>query len=259
MSWELALEDFTLYILVFCRLGGIIFFNPFLSRRNIPSMIRAGLTLTVTLVLAPTLVGTVDLSGMQTTGAFLLAMGKEMTIGMLCGMVIQFFYYMIFMAGDVMDTGFGLAMAKVFDPGTNIQMSVSGNLFQVCFILYFFITRCDLILLQIIFSSYSIFPVDGIFELARISGVMIDIFSLTFRLAIQLAAPFVAAGFILEVGMGVLMKLVPQVSIFMIHFQLKIILGILLLLAFASPITEFLQKYMDMMFQQINVILQALQ
>lgn len=257
MAWNLALQNFTAYCLIFCRLGGMIFFNPFLSRKNVPSNVRAGLTLAITIILAPTITP-MNLEILSAVG-LLMVMIKEMFVGMLCGMIIQFFYYMIFMAGDVMDTGFGLAMAKVFDPATNIQLSVSGNLFQLSFILYLFLTRCDLLLIQIIATSYRIFPLGGTINIQGISGAMIDIFSLTFRMAIQLAAPFVAAAFILEMAMGVLMKLVPQISIFAIHFQVKIILGILLLLAFSVPVTDFLQYHMNTMFDTMNDVLRLLQ
>lgn len=40
---------------------------------------------------------------------------------------------MIFVAGDMLDTVFGLAMGKVMDPGGGVQVSVLGQFLNVFF------------------------------------------------------------------------------------------------------------------------------
>lgn len=49
-------------------------------------------------------------------------------------------------------------MAKVFDPGTSIQASMSGNLFNTMFLLYFFATDSHLLLIRIFIDSFRILP-----------------------------------------------------------------------------------------------------
>lgn len=257
MTWTASFDQLSIFILVFCRMGGMIFFNPILARREIPTQVRAGLTLAITLVLAPNLLG-INTVAFNTAAAMLFAIMKEMCIGMLLGLIMTIFYYLIFLAGDIMDTSFGLSMSKVFDPSTNIQMSVSGNLMQLCFILYLFLTNSHLLLIRIIMSSYSVVPVGTNVMIGEIGGFIIDVFISTFGLAMQLAIPFMVACFVLEVAMGILMKLVPQISIFTIHFQIKIMLGFILLFAFAGPITEHIQKYMNIMFRSMDALLKAL-
>ena len=55
--------------------------------------------------------------------------------------------------------------------------------------------------------------------------------------------------------MGVLMKLIPQIHVFVINIQLKMLLGILLLLLFAGPITSFLDNYIRLMFENMEGVL----
>ena len=144
MSGQLLIEGLGAYILVFCRMGSMLFFNPLLARKNVVSSIKIGLALGLTLIITPTL----DVSQIEAFEGlvFLFAMVKEFMVGFAAGLVVQIFYYMLFAAGDIIDMGFGLSMAKMFDPGTNIQASVSGNLFQIIFVLYF-IKNCGRILL----------------------------------------------------------------------------------------------------------------
>lgn len=84
------------------------------------------------------------------------------------------------------------------------------------------------------------------------------LFASVFSLVIRLSLPFVAAMFVSEVSMGVLMKLVPQIHVFVISVQFKILLGLLLMILFASPITAFLDNYMTLMFENMERALYTL-
>jgi flagellar biosynthetic protein FliR len=246
MTLSLNIDSINLFALIFCRVGGMIFFNPLLGRKNIPAQFRVALVLGISIIIAPTIaLGTIEgLSGFS----LFLAMVKELFIGFCIGMLFQLYYYMIFVAGDIIDTGFGLSMAKVFDPATNIQVSMSGNIFQLIFVMYFFVTDCHLIFIRLIVSTFDLVGL-GAFSLgADIGSFLMTQFVYSFGLIMHLAVPFMASSFILEISMGVLMKLIPQINVFSIHFQFKIILGLSLLFLFAIPVTNLLQKYLNELF-----------
>ena len=255
MNLTVFVDSLPVYLLVFCRIAGIILFNPLLSRSNVPGQVRAGLCLGVTLLLAP---GLMDTAGAFAGPALLFGMAKELLVGLAAGVVFQFFYYLIFLAGDVIDTGFGLSMARAFDPSTSIQMSLSGNLFQLVFIVYFFATNSHLLLIRLIGASYDLVGVGAASLSGRLAQFMTTLFVSAFFLIMQLALPFLAASFVLEMAMGVLMKLIPQINIFSIHFQFKIMFGIILLFLFAVPTGNFLGSYLDNLLVSIqNLFLAA--
>lgn len=245
-----------MFALVFCRIGGMIFFNPLLSRRNIPAQFRAALVLCLTIIIAPGL----PLSAAEQLEGFALfwAMAKELLAGFCFGMLFQIYYYMLFVAGDIIDTGFGLSMAKAFDPGTNIQLSMSGNMFQLLFILYFFVTDCHLIFIKLIDSSFDLVGLGAMSFGADIGSFIVTQFVYAFGLIIHLALPFIAASFVLEIAMGVLMKLISQINVFSIHFQFKIILGFVLLFLFVTPVTNFIQSYITEIFNQSQNLLRLI-
>ena len=83
-------------------------------------------------------------------------------------------------------------------------------------------------------------------------------FSSVFLLALRLALPYVAAEFILEICLGILMKLIPQIHVFVIQMQGKILLAIILLLALSVPMTQFIDNYIAEMFNSMNGALKAL-
>ena len=153
-----VLEAGHVYILVFVRLAGMIGFNPLLSRRNLPAMVRVGLILLLTLLLAPNVyAGDAAMGGSLDLVEAIL---RELLLGLGLGFVFQIFYYLLFFIGDLMDTQFGMSMAKVFDPGTSVQMSISGNLLTIVFCLYIFATDSHLLLIQIFARSFTVIPAD---------------------------------------------------------------------------------------------------
>lgn len=237
------------WLLVFARMGGLLGMNPLFARRNIPGIVRAGLTFLMTVLIAPNIA---DAGGID--GSLELAIGllRELFVGFACGFIFQIYYYMIFFAGDLMDTSFGLSMAKIFDAGTNIQMSTSSNLLNILFVLYIFATDSHLLLIRIFTSSFQILPVGSVSLSPDAIQVFFELFVDVFSMALRLAIPFMAAEFVVELAMGVLMKLIPQIHVFVINIQFKILLGIILLLFFASPVAAFLDNYMRAMLEDLQ-------
>lgn len=246
------------WLLVFARMGGLLGMNPLFNRRNVPAMMRAGLIFLLTALIAPGIAA--ESLGLDAMNSFELAVSmlKELFVGFACGYVFQVFYYMLFFAGDLMDTHFGMSMAKVFDPGTNIQMSASGNLLNILFVLYILATDSHLLLIRIFTDSFQILPVGAVLISQEGARFFIDLFVSAFSLAMRLVFPFMAAEFVMELSMGILMKLIPQIHIFVINIQFKMLLGLILLLAFAAPVSSFLDNYMRIMLENLQYAFNAL-
>ena len=85
-----------------------------------------------------------------------------------------------------------------------------------------------------------------------------EAFFSAFQIVIHLALPFIAAEFVVEISMGILMKLIPQIHVFVINIQTKVLLGLFMLLVFTKPITDLLNKYMDAMMRTIQQALTVL-
>ncbi len=246
-----------MYVLVMVRLIGIIAFNPILARNNIPSLVRTGLIFFTTVVLTPLVPIPQGYGG----GDFELIFGiiREIAVGWLLGYVFNIFFYMLMYVSDILDMQFGLSMAKVMDPGTNVQSAFTGNLVNLLFMAYFFVTNTHLVLIKTVVYSYDFIPAgaEGInLEMGIAFGI--DVFTAAFSIAIRLAFPFVAMELILEIGMGILMKLIPQIHIFVINMQFKILLAMVMLFVMARPITTFMENYIIIIIEKLHDALRTL-
>ncbi|MBE6836835.1 MAG: flagellar biosynthetic protein FliR [Ruminococcus sp.] len=241
---------------VFARLAAILLLNPVFSRANIPAAVKASLVLFATIIIAPIVpMGSADNSFVEVG----LGLGREFLVGFALTFVFNIYYYMLMFAADIMDTQFGMSMAKMMDPQTHIQTAITGNIMNILFMLYFFATNCHLELINVAVGSFQLIPPGaGGISLDNAAGFVFTLFSTIFILALRLALPFVAAEFILELSMGILMKLIPQIHVFVIHMQGKILLGIIALVALTIPITKFIDNYIVDMFNSMGKMLLAL-
>lgn len=250
---EMIVSSTIVYGLVFTRLITSIALNPIFSRRNMPMMVRLGFVMVLTLLIAPLVdtQGITQLSEMR----FILYLFKEALIGFVFGYLTLLFQFMLFFVGDLLDYHFGLSMAKIFDPSTTMQVSSVGNYLQVIFVVMFFVSGAHLHLIRLLVMSFEYMPLfEGVHVLA-ISSYVLDAFLDVFMIALKLALPFVFVQFVLEMAMGVLMKLIPQIHVFVINIQLKILVGIILLIVMLQPITHFIDEYVGNMIKAIQFYL----
>ncbi len=70
--------------------------------------------------------------------------------------------------------------------------------------------------------------------------------------------PILAAELLGEVGMGVLMKAIPQINAFVINIELKVIIGLLLFFLLLTPINEFLLELESGMLSELGRILRLI-
>ena len=59
-------------------------------------------------------------------------------------------------------------------------------------------------------------------------------------MGIKLCMPVLAAELLGQLGMGILMKVIPQINVFSINIELKVMIGLGLLLALITPFSEVL-------------------
>ncbi|HAN43789.1 MAG TPA: flagellar biosynthetic protein FliR [Ruminococcaceae bacterium] len=248
--WDEMFNNYTVYMLVFARMLGMVMFNPIFDRKNMPNMLKAGLCLATTLLMA----GKMANAGIEITSfvQFAAMALLELSIGLIIGYIVQLFLNVVVIGGEIIDLQIGMGMAKIMDPSTNIQMPITGSIYNLFFLIYFFMINGHLTLIKIVDSSFGIIPVGFTAFNANVLMYIIQLFSQIFALGIKFSLPIMAAEIIAEVAMGLLMKTVPQINIFMLNIQLKLGLGFLLLLTLSVPMSKFIDNLINVMFQNIG-------
>ncbi|MCI9578511.1 MAG: flagellar biosynthetic protein FliR [Oscillibacter sp.] len=243
----------TLFLLILSRMSGFVLFNPLLSRQNFPGTFRAGFVLLLSAFTYSLEGGRLEPpSGvLPFAGAVLL----ELTVGFVLGMVVNFFFYIPQMAGLAIDTQMGMTMNQVYDAGSRSNMSVTGTLLNTLMILLFFAGNGHHTLLRIMLTSGEILSYGGVSIGHDLTNLALELFIECTVLSVKLCMPILAAELIGQLGMGVLMKVIPQINVFSINIELKVIIGLGLLLMLMLPISEFLLTAERTMLDSLHVML----
>ena len=243
----------TLFSLIMMRMSGFILMNPILGRNNIPIRVKGGFIFILTMmVYSASMEEAVEIVSTIEFGFLLI---KEFAAGCVLGYVMHLFFFIVSFAGYIIDYQIGLSMATVYDPQSNAQMPVTGSLYQTWLILLFFAVDGHLALIRILLTSAEIVPYGGIVFTEGLALKIIDIFVQCVGMGIRLAMPMMAAEFLIEMGVGILNKVVPQISIFVINIQMKLIVGTGLLVLLFAPTGEFIEKIMTTMMKSVQGIL----
>lgn len=243
----------TLFLLILSRMSGFVLFNPLLSRQNFPGTFRAGFVLLLSAFTYSLEGGRLEPpSGVLSfAGAVLL----ELTVGFVLGMVVNFFFYIPQMAGLAIDTQMGMTMNQVYDAGSRSNMSVTGTLLNTLMILLFFAGNGHHTLLRIMLTSGEIVSYGSVSIGHDLTNLALELFIECTVLSVKLCMPILAAELIGQLGMGVLMKVIPQINVFSINIELKVLIGLALLVLLMTPFSEFLLEAERTMLNSLHNLL----
>jgi flagellar biosynthetic protein FliR len=138
----------------------------------------------------------------------------------------------------------GLGMAKVFDPGSQTQMSLFGSIFNFIIYFYYLATNSHLTFIKILTDSFAVLPLGDGGLPDTFVPYMLTLFSDIFLLAIKLTLPIMIAELVVQFAVGIMMKSVPQIQIMVLNIEIKVVVGIFLLFIIITPTAEFIDRYL---------------
>lgn len=241
-----------IFLMATCRTSGCIFFNPIFGRTTVPNVIKVGMAV----VLGIYITALMQNSGINvedlTTLEFVLSMAKEFAIGFTLGYIMRAFLAILTLAGYVIDMQAGYSMATLYDASTNAQISITGNLMTIMYTLLFFVTNSHANLAALVVKTYDVIPV-GMVGINREVGIYaIQMFGLMLIYAFQLTIPFIVLEIFTEVAVGMMMKMVPNINVFVVNIHLKMLVGLILLITIIPALGIFMTKLNTIMFERMT-------
>ena len=238
---------FILFSLVVMRMSGAIVFNPIFGRTNYPRAAKGGLIFFLSLMLFVGVDGTLSHqpAGMIEYGVMLV---KELRVGFALGFSMELTFAIIRFSSAVMDNVMGLSMAQVYDPQYNTQMTITSGIYYAFMALIFLATDGHLRLIALFFSSARLVPFGEVVLRPELSELMLEIFKTSITTGFQFAFPLVAMELVTEAAVGILMRMIPQINVFAVNFQIKIMVGLMMLVYLFSPMGSRIYVMLDDMF-----------
>lgn len=239
------LPDFAeAFMLAFARVGAMVMLMPGLGERGIPMRQRMVVALGLTLMVLPT----VREAGVG-QGPILRMMG-EVLAGIALGLSGRLAMAALDVAGTLISQNVGLSFAQVMDPANGQQgeaITTFLRMFGVCLI---FATDLHHLALTGIVASYEAIPLGQPPAMADLSALMLKLVREVFEAGVLIAAPFIAFGFVFNVGLGLAARMTPQLQLFFLAMPAAILLGIM---AFAAGLGAAGMQFLRLMRQALSL------
>lgn len=253
-EYTFSLTHFEILILILVRISCFVFIAPFYGTKNVPAQVKIALSVFVSLMIY----NFVDKTGIGYTGLFgyTVIVLKEGITGLLMGFAANVCNSIILFAGNIIDMDIGLSMATEFDQTMNTQVTITGNLYNYFILLLLVATNMHHYLLRTIVDSFEVIPVNGqVFDwgslLISMTRFMTDLFVIGFRIVL----PVFACIMILNCILGIMAKVAPQMNMFAVGMQMKIMVGFVVLfltVSLLSGIGDFI--FMEMKRMLVSMI-----
>lgn len=245
-----------LWTLIGMRVSGFVLINPILSRKGVPGIVKAGIimALSVFLISYAPAEEIVVVSFVE----YAVLLLKEFVVGYVVGFIVSLFQYVILFAGGITDFMMGLSMATIYDPQSNSSSALTATLLNYMFTLVFFAVDGHVALFRVLVTMHEIIPYHSLSINPDVTTTMLELFATCTLLGVQMAFPMIALELLGESGVGILMRTIPQINIFAINIQMKIIVGLLALLVLIGPFGDYINNLVLMMGEQIRAVLQIM-
>jgi flagellar biosynthetic protein FliR len=161
--------------------------------------------------------------------------------------------------GAIMDYKMGFSFSQVLDPASGVNLTVVANMLNVLFILIFFMSGAYLTLVRLAVLSFEVLRPDSFSINSNVGFTVARMYSVVLTYALQLAMPALAVLMTAEIGVGVMMKAVPQINVFIVNIQLKMILGFITLIMIVPILGGFVTRMIDLAFDNIQLVIFSLQ
>ena len=222
------LKNFEFFLLILVRIASFVVSAPFFGMSGIPNRIKIMVAAVVTVMMYyvvefPTL-------EYESVIGYAVIVVQETVTGLLIGYAANICNSIINFAGAIIDMDIGFSMASEFNPALNAETTISGNFYYYLVMLILIGSNMHAYILRAVCDSFSVIPIGGTILnpaglLAMITRYMLNLCVIGFRIFL----PYFACIMVVNVILGIMAKVAPQMNMFAIGIQIKILAGMVVM------------------------------
>lgn len=247
LDYSFTYADLEYFLLILVRVTCFVYIAPFFSMSNTPRRVRIALSFFMAVLLYQS-TSKVPVAYNTLVGYSMLVM-KEAMVGLLIGFGANLCMSIVSFAGHIADMEMGLSMASLMDPTTKESATISGIYYNYMIMLMLMISGMHRYLLKALAETYTLIPVDGaVFRPEALMQSILEFMADYIIIGFRICLPIFAVMIILNAVLGVLAKVSPQLNMFAVGIQMKVLIGLGIL--FLS--TSMLSGAADFIFEQMK-------
>ena len=229
INYSFSLTDIEYFLLIFVRISMFVSLAPFYGMNGVPRQVKIGLSFFVSVLLfhvtAPH-----EALAYNTVWGYSVIVAKEALTGLFLGFGVSICTGILAFAGRIIDMETGLSMVNLVDPTTKEMSSMTGVFYQYMVTLILMISGMHRYLLQALAETYKLIPVNGaVFHTDKLLETMLVFLKDYILIGFRICLPVFAVMLLLNAILGIMAKVSPQMNMFAVGLQLKVLVGLCVL------------------------------
>lgn len=253
INFSFSIYDLEYFLLILTRVSCFVFVAPFFSMRNTPNNVKIALSFFTSALLYQTLTPA-PVVEYSTVLEYAVIIIKEAISGLLLGFGTTMCTSIVNFAGSIADMEIGLSMVTLMDPTTRDNSSITGVLYQYALMLMLIATGMYRYLFGALADSFVLIPVNGVvFHTDSLVNTVVRFLTDYVVIGFRIVLPVFCSILLLNAVLGILAKVAPQMNMFAVGIQLKVLVGLSVIFFVAS----LLPYAADMIFTEMQQVIVA--
>lgn len=227
LTLDVLQQKFIIGLLFFARVTTLMATGPFFSNTAVQMHVRIALSALLALLMT-TAFGSQQPSIVFEPYALVPLIFKEVLIGALIGFCSNMLFYAVRFAGGLADFDMGFQTSLLFDIDAGAPTLV-GEIQSLAAMMIFLILNGHHFLIEAVFVSVKAVPLDTFILTQVTMTTLVKLITTMFIIGVKIAAPVLISLFIANLALALLARAAPQINVFVLSFQVKIIVGLLIL------------------------------
>lgn len=207
----------------FVRMLAFIHFAPIFDNPAMNVRIRIIVALGLSIVITPMIDVPVP-EGLLSLHMVMLTV-EQIVWGMLFGLMTQFIFLALQLAGQILSFNMGMSMAVMNDPASGASTTVLSEFIYIYAALLFFAMDGHLLLVSILYKGFIYWPVGSALNEQSLRSVALA-FGWVLSAATLLAMPTTFIMLVVQMGFGFLNRVSPALNLFSLGFPVNMLAGL---------------------------------
>lgn len=247
--------QFETMLLVLVRVFAMLAMVPIFSQTQIPRLVRVGIALLLSFVIVKTIPAMPPLAGL---GELTVAVLAQAFVGLVFGFVAFLLFTGIQFAGEIIDIQIGFAVVNIVNPLTSQNVTVIGEFQLALATLLYLALDAHHALIAGIAGSFMLVPLPFVGAPEIVAGDVMKFFTQSLFIVFQIAAPVAIALFLVNVTLGLMARVAPQMNVFIVGFPLQIGVGLVMIIVTMPLLGAVFPTLVDQSHRQMDIVLRAM-
>ena len=226
IDYSFSIYDLEYFLLILVRVSCFVYVAPFFSMKNTPANLRVAISFFTSLLLYQALTPAEAVTYSSLAGYTVIVL-KEALVGLLIGLAANICTSIVNFAGSIADMETGLSMVTLMDPTSRESTSITGALYQYVLMLMMIATGMYRYLFGALADTFILIPVNGaVLRADSLVDSMLEFLSDYVIIGFRIVLPIFCSILLLNAVLGVLAKVAPQMNMFAVGIQLKVLVGL---------------------------------